>query len=359
MALGKSALPPLAFGNDIAIVHECAREFTDQIERAIPGMNAYDPLTEPSAFRSKTATLRLPTVTVVATAISPTLVDRQGNPQLTFMVPFAGEAASTCRIEGQTLNWGRGLGGILMPDTDADIRGTGGFRSHLLWNLQRERLASTAQAMLGLGAPVDLGTDRLRLLPEQVAGVTTEGALQGLLPLLEMHRRQPAMLARLGVEDLFYRLSVMLLRPDLFEAPPPPSAELDRRRRLLDPLCEHISAHLSEVITLSDLERFSGLSARSLQLAFNEVHGCSPMAWIKTQRLLRVRQALLARSDVPIEALALSAGFQNMPPFFLAYKRRFGETPGQTRQRGLVCLGAVATGPGPSAGSGHKAAASE
>src|SRR5574343_437646 len=336
MALGKSALPPLAFGNDIAIVHECAREFTDQIERAIPGMNAYDPLTEPSAFRSKTATLRLPTMTVVATAISPTLVDRQGNPQLTFMVPFAGEAASTCRIEGQTLNWGRGLGGILMPDTDADIRGTGGFRSHLLWNLQR-----------------------LRLLPEQVAGVTTEGALQGLLPLLEMHRRQPAMLARLGVEDLFYRLSVMLLRPDLFEAPPPPSAELDRRRRLLDPLCEHISAHLSEVITLSDLERFSGLSARSLQLAFNEVHGCSPMAWIKTQRLLRVRQALLARSDVPIEALALSAGFQNMPPFFLAYKRRFGETPGQTRQRGLVCLGAVATGPGPSAGSGHTAAASE
>jgi AraC-like DNA-binding protein len=338
MAKGTNALPPLAFGNDIAIVHECAREFTDQIERAIPGMNAYDPLTDPAAFRSKTATLRLPSLTVVATAISPTLVDRSGNPQLTFMVPVAGDAESTCRMAGDSVRWGRGLGGLLLPDTDERVRGTGGFRSHLIWNLQRDRLLQTAQAMLGAEQPVDLAIDRLRLLPQQVAGVSTEVALQGLLPMLQLHRRQPGMLARLGVEDLFYRLSVMLLRPDLFEAPAPPSPGPDRHRRLVDTLCEHIVGHLSEVITLSDLERVSGLSARSLQLAFQQVHGQTPMGWIKEQRLQRVRQAMLAQQDAPIEAVALAAGFQTMPPFFLAYKRRFGETPGQTRQRGARSL---------------------
>ena len=345
MASRRTALPPLAFGGDVAIAHSSEREFTDLIDRAIPGMNAYESLVGRDAFRSRTAALRMPQVTVVAAAISPTLVDRRGNADLTFLLPYAGTDPSACRVgHGDAVSWGLGLGGILLPRTDEKVVGSGGFRSQVMWNLQPERLEQTARGMVGSDTSPDLRTDRLRLLPQQVAGAPTEALVQGLLPLLQVCRRKPGVLAGLGVEDLFYRLSVMLLRPDLFEQPPAAAAgDAGSRRRCLGPLCEYIVAHLSDTITLSTLERFSGLSARTLQLAFREVHGCSPMSWVREQRLQRVRRGLLGARHETVEALARAAGFQAMPPFFLAYRRRFGETPGQTRHRGGLGDGVEST----------------
>lgn len=330
----KTALPPLAFGNDIAIVHESAQHFSDLIERVFPGLNAYDPLNGRDGFRSKSAVLSLPHSKVVATAISPTYVDRNSNPLLTFMLPFATDAESLCSVDGRRMNWGRGSG-MFLPQTDARVIGDGGFRSHIMWQLEKDRLQATALAMLG-GQQVDLDLDQARVLPNEISGVRTDATMHAVIPLLELHRKQPEMLANLGVEELIYRQSVMLLRPDLFihpsAAPSQAEGSPHRSARLLGQLCEYILAHLSEPLTLTDLERISGLSARSLQLAFAAVHGCSPMAWIKEQRLQRVRAELLRKSDDPVEAIALAAGFQTMPSFFLAYKRRFGETPGATKR---------------------------
>jgi transcriptional regulator GlxA family with amidase domain len=58
------------------------------------------------------------------------------------------------------------------------------------------------------------------------------------------------------------------------------------------------------------------------------------MAWLREQRLLRVRSELLKGTEVPVEAVAMASGFQTMPAFFLAYKKRFGETPGSTKLAG-------------------------
>jgi AraC-like DNA-binding protein len=329
----RDALPPLAFGNDIAIVHENAQEFTDLIERAFPGMNAYDPLTPKASFRSKSAVLELPHAKVVATAISPTHIDRSKNEKLTFMVPFASASESLAQVGDRKIWWGRGTG-VFLPQTDERVIGTGGFRSHLMWQLEKELLERTAKAMLGTQERVDLDLTRARVLPGEIAGVRTDASMCAVLPLLELHRMQPEMLANLGVQDVIYRQSVMLLRPDLFLGMPsqtavPPDPPISHS--VLGPLCEYIMAHLCEPLSLTDLESMSGMSARALQLAFRAVHGCSPMTWIKEQRLLRVRADLLKRVDAPIEALALAAGFQTMPAFFLAYKKRFGETPGATR----------------------------
>jgi len=170
----------------------------------------------------------------------------------------------------------------------------------------------------------------------EVAGVRTDASMQSLLPLFQLYRRSPDILSQLGVEDLLYRHSVMLLRPDLFEKSNlSQSSSVDdvRQRRLLDPLCEYIMGHLSDSLTLTDLEAISGMSARSLQLAFNARFGITPMAWIREARLLRVRSLLQSKMDTPIESVALAAGFHTMPAFFKAYKERFGETPGQTKSR--------------------------
>lgn len=329
----KSALPLLAFGNDIAIVHESAQKFCDLIEQSFPGMNAYDPLTEKSSFRSKSAVLELPHAKVVATAISPTHVDRKNNQSLTFMLPFASNTESLVKVGKFQLNWGQNSG-VFLPVTDENVIGSGGFRSHIMWHLERDRLERTAMAMLGTQEKIDLSLSQARVLPSNVKGVRTDAAMHAVLPLLDLHRNHPELLVSLGIEDFIYRQSVMLLCPDLFinnEMKVPVKSQTSMSRNTLDQLCQYIMAHLSEPLTLSDMESISGMSARSLQLAFNSVYACSPTTWIREQRLLRVRAELLRRTDVPVEAIALAAGFQTMPAFFLAYKRRFGETPGQTK----------------------------
>jgi len=332
-----NAMPPLAFGQDQAVVHDKANQFGDLIEKAFPGLNAYDPLGDAKAFRSLTTVIQMATSQVVSTAVSPTVVERKSNPKLTFLLPFAGDPEGTCQVSNERLRWGLGRGGVFLPSCDERVIGTGGFRSQIMWQLERDRLLETARVMLGNAQDVDLNLDRFRMLPLEVAGVRTDASWQTLLSFFHVYRHNPAALTQLGVEDMLYRHSVMLLRPDLFEDSPHTSqTSLDSltHRRVLDPLCEYIVAHLSEVWTLTDLGTVSGMSARSLQMAFNSRFGMSPMGWIKAVRLNRVRtHLLLAPGTAHIEAIALAAGFQTMPAFFKAYKECFGETPGQTRSR--------------------------
>jgi len=325
----------MAFGQDVAVVHEDARHFGDLIEKFVPGVNAYDPQTD-AAFRSQTTVISMATSKVLATSLSPTVVDRRNNPVLTFLIPFAGDPAGSVSVGQEEIEWGLGKGGVFLPACEERVTGMGGFRSQIMWQLERKRLEETAEAMLGQGQEVALDLDRFRLLPMEIAGVRTDASFQTLLPFFHLYRHNPNALTQLGIEDLLYRHSVMLLRPDLFANPAQGSErtlEAARHRRVLDPLCEYILSHLSNVLTLTDLESFSGLSARSLQLAFNARFGMSPMGWIKEVRLNKVHRQLQSSQNSSIEAVALAVGFQTMPAFFKAYKERFGETPGQTKLR--------------------------
>lgn len=334
MSKGKpNALPPLAFGLNAAIEHTNAKEFGDLIESAFPGLNAYEPIGDRNSFRTKSVAIPLETSKIMATAISPTVVDRKNNPSLTFILPYAGQVESSSQLDGELLRWG-GNRGVFLPSTDMRVLGTGGFRSHIMWQVQRDRLVATARTMLGVEEHVNLDLDRSRLLPFEVAGVRTDASWEAILPLLQLHREHPHILVQLGIEDMLYRHSVMLLRPDLFSVDSNKDVKSGKTRhyeQMLDRLCEYVAEHLYEAWSLTDLERVSGMSARTLQLAFNARYGKTPMGWIREVRLRRVHHQLLLHPDAPVEAIAQAAGFRTMPSFFRAYRGLFGETPGQTR----------------------------
>jgi AraC-like DNA-binding protein len=97
---------------------------------------------------------------------------------------------------------------------------------------------------------------------------------------------------------------------------------------------EFIVAHLAEPISLGDLERVSGLAARTLQVAFRKFLNCSPREWIQQRRLLLARERLLSGADVAtVAAVAESCGFTRLGAFAAAYARRFGESPSETLRR--------------------------
>ena len=124
----------------------------------------------------------------------------------------------------------------------------------------------------------------------------------------------------------------MLLRPELFL----PQTDLPHTTAsavLVAQLCDYMHAHLEAGLTLTDLEAFSGFSARSLQLAFKKQLDCSPMQWANRERISLAHSRLSnALPGDTVTSIATACGFCQLGAFSVAYRKRFGESPSLTLQ---------------------------
>lgn len=85
-------------------------------------------------------------------------------------------------------------------------------------------------------------------------------------------------------------------------------------------------------ISLSALEKVTGISSRSLQLGFKNNIGITPMSYVKKLRLAKVRADLLiADVNYPcIGDIAAHWGFFHLSNFAKDYRNEFGELPSET-----------------------------
>ena len=96
--------------------------------------------------------------------------------------------------------------------------------------------------------------------------------------------------------------------------------------------CRFIEDHLREPLALDDLCRVAAASPRTLEYAFREVLGSSPMAWYRSLRFAAARRALL-RSRPPassVTEVATRFSFWHLGRFSVEYRSRFGESPSAT-----------------------------
>ena len=56
--------------------------------------------------------------------------------------------------------------------------------------------------------------------------------------------------------------------------------------------CDFLAAHLTQPLTLTQMEQRSGLSARILQYSFHGAYGMGPKEWLRKQRLHAARAIL-------------------------------------------------------------------
>lgn len=89
-------------------------------------------------------------------------------------------------------------------------------------------------------------------------------------------------------------------------------------------------------VRLADICRSVGVSQRTLQLAFAEGLGVSPMRYLKLRRLRSVRQRLLhtRATDVTVTLAAREAGFLDLSRFSRDYKKLFGDLPSEMQRLG-------------------------
>lgn len=98
---------------------------------------------------------------------------------------------------------------------------------------------------------------------------------------------------------------------------------------------DYIHAHACEDVRLGDLAKIAGSSARALQSAFQRHFECTPMAYLREQRLRlahrRLRHAAVESGQ--IAEIALACGFTHLGRFAAYYRDKYGERPSATLAR--------------------------
>jgi AraC-like DNA-binding protein len=250
------------------------------------------------------------------------------------MIPLAGQAAycagkQDIRIEA-------GVSAAYMPQTDVYMEGI--TRSVMMVEIDHKRLEGVTRTMLGLDqdAPLNMNLDRPQQLQLQHGRFSFEMVYHQLANMIDGFMTQQNLLNQSGIDDNFYRTTAMLMLPDLFLTQDV-SVDTPRTRRLLDRACQYIQAHQDQAITLSELEHVSGMSERNLQIEFQKRYQCTPMQWIRSQRLASARERLLqAVPGTTVTAVALICGFNKPSTFAHYYKLRFGEQPSTTLARSTL-----------------------
>jgi AraC family transcriptional regulator, ethanolamine operon transcriptional activator len=179
------------------------------------------------------------------------------------------------------------------------------------------------------------GVETLQVDEERVRGLFDWGKR-----LTETGAREPALFNDMQEEraaaeaDLLETLLATLRVANELEP-----SRTDRTRqtqsRIVKTVEAHVLSNIDDRVYVTDLCKAAGVSERTLEYAFKEVLGLTPMTYLIRLRLHRVRQALLAavaeRTTVSTEALKW--GFWHFGEFSRAYKACFGELPSDTLRR--------------------------
>lgn len=154
----------------------------------------------------------------------------------------------------------------------------------------------------------------------------------------ELDRPDASPLWLLGLRDAVLTSVLVHVRhsaTSLLEAPAPRAAQACVRR-----VEEFIAAHATEPITMADIVAAAGVPERSLRAAF-QAHGrASPMELLRRHRFEHAQRRLEAPSPATTVARVVAElGLGHPGRFSAEYKRRFGETPSETLERGLANAG--------------------
>lgn len=156
---------------------------------------------------------------------------------------------------------------------------------------------------------------------------TAEAELQARVTSHLRHRRLlSAMERRLQAFELRYgKLNGDMENPDKVDLPEQEARRLYQARHLLQ-------ERLADPPSLDELAREVGTNQPSLSRGFRALFGTTVFGFLREARLQRARE-LLAETNQPVKAVALTVGYRNTGDLSRAIKERYGLTPSELRDR--------------------------
>ena len=329
-----TTLPPLAFANRNAPVVDCATQMRNTLKSANIGLTHYEPVDELANYASKSSSVNVNSLPIIAVASTPVKFKATCNNKK-IIIPFVGEGKFL--TDGKSLQLAAGLTAVMLSNTS--VSAVQNTRSVMIINYDEAKLAQITNGMLGLKADESVSLDytysrELMLTIGQLSFVTV---FRNYASVINQLYSQPQLLNRFGLDDSIYSAIAMMAHPELFIDAINflPSDNYDKR--LLDRTCQYIQANLTQTITLSTLDQISNMSRRKLHYAFQHRYGCTPMQWVRGERLSLARSKLQhAEPWHTVTTIALSCGFARLSSFAQYYQLRFGELPSTTLARAFL-----------------------
>ena len=327
-------LPPLPFGNRHAQPDGDPAAMSRLLSSSTESDLVHVPVGPPEEFLWAGARAQINGLNLAAVSSTAVEVQVRQAEAATLIVPFQGQFRSM--FGTLMLEWAAPDSAMMLPPRPRQGQDT--LRSALWIDLDPRRLEATARVMLGgagAGGPGPvLDFDNPLKLALGAGRVDFSAVFRHLCSLVDEFEDAPQLLLRGGLDEVCCRAIVMLLAPHLFLSPLGP----DEERRFashaaLARVCDHVRAHLDARLTMTDLERLSGLSARGLQYAFRRRYGCSPQQWILEQKLLAAHAQLRAPDEHTTVTEVGVRFFSNLGRFAQRYRERFGELPLATLAR--------------------------
>jgi AraC-like DNA-binding protein len=152
----------------------------------------------------------------------------------------------------------------------------------------------------------------------------------------ELASSHPILLTRLGILNQLSLLTALLASPSLRHPLVADSSESNDEgvNGAIDELTAYMLTHLGEPLNLSQLEKHSHYSRRSLQYAFREKFGCTITQWIRSQRLdLAYEQLKSGASDSTVKSIANACGYRSISLFSINFQNRFHVKPSTLLRR--------------------------
>ena len=197
--------------------------------------------------------------------------------------------------------------------------------------LDRRRIEATVAALRGV--------DDATLPPGWVRDPKSWAPLsKAMVEIVEAAARNPERFELPSVRDAAnHRLlaSAVSLLVDLCQRDRPTEPPPAGKARIVRRAAELFDATGEDRISLADIARYASVSARSLNYAFQSVHGMSPMQYFKKRRLGRARSRLTAAAPErgAVKRVALETGLPELGRFAAEYQALFGELPSVTLER--------------------------
>jgi AraC-like DNA-binding protein len=318
---------PLAFLDGVTPLGRDLQGLAAALGRAVP-ISHLAALHPQRPFLQRSVAVRSGDLVVSAVAHSGIYGENLVQEKAVFSMPFFGE--KRFRVGGQTFLTRAGQDSIFLPVEPFSVETTA--FSGVAFCVNPWRLARVADTMAGPERePVALVRQPLLFSDADPVQGHLLGVLRKTLALIDLVTLDDGVVpAMVRLDDLILRLLALLVYPKLLagstavEHPATgPQAEA-----ALEALIDTMRVDLAHPWGLTDLERASGLSRPQLDQAFRARFSCSPLQWLRRQRLCWARQVLERPGNrLGLWDLAQLCGYRSQEEFRREFQGSFLLTP--------------------------------
>jgi AraC-like DNA-binding protein len=249
-----------------------------------------------------------------------------------FLVHLIPSGRSEIHIGDRALVGSSAVGAVTSPTTAMCMRWSADC-AHLVLKIERAALERHLCDLLG-----DTAIRPIEFAPELPVETGFGAGLRRLIEFVtaELDRDDTLLSSPLGIAGIEQMLMTALLaaQPSNYTAALAGQGSRATPRHVMRAE-DLIRSHPERPITVGDLAKVSGVSARTLFEGFRRFRGTTPMALLRAVRLEQARAELKAALPTEnIAAIAFKWGIVHLGRFAHDYRLRFGELPSDTLRKG-------------------------